>query len=58
LKKTKLTSTPLGPVAFDSNLESKTTTFIGQWLNGNIRMVYPPSVRTGKLVVPVSGLGG
>jgi branched-chain amino acid transport system substrate-binding protein len=58
LKKTNLKSTPLGPVAFDSNLESKTTTFIGQWLNGNIRMVFPPSVRTGKLVVPVSGLGG
>jgi ABC-type branched-subunit amino acid transport system substrate-binding protein len=58
LKKTNLAATPLGPVKFDSNLESKTTTFIGQWLNGNIRVVFPPSQSTGKLVVPVSGLGG
>jgi ABC-type branched-subunit amino acid transport system substrate-binding protein len=58
LKKTNLAATPLGPVKFDSNLESKTTTFIGQWLNGNIRVVVPPSQSTGKLVVPVSGLGG
>jgi ABC-type branched-subunit amino acid transport system substrate-binding protein len=58
LKKTNLAATPLGPVKFDSNLESKTTSFIGQWLNGNIRVVFPPSQSTGKLVVPVSGLGG
>jgi ABC-type branched-subunit amino acid transport system substrate-binding protein len=56
LKKTKLT-TPLGPVKFDSNLESKTTTFLGQWANGKIRVVFPPSTRSSKLVVPVTGLG-
>jgi ABC-type branched-subunit amino acid transport system substrate-binding protein len=58
LKKTNLKSTPLGPVKFDSNLESKTPTVIGQWSGGKVRVVYPPSARSGKLVVPVSGLGG
>jgi branched-chain amino acid transport system substrate-binding protein len=57
LKKTNLPNTPLGPVRFDKNLLSKTPTVLGQWLDGKIKLVYPPSARSSKLVVPVSGLG-